>query len=30
MAEQRAPKRGHGRNWKELLAIYLAVGAVVS
>jgi hypothetical protein len=29
MAEQRAPKRGYGRNWKKLLAIYLAVGAVV-
>lgn len=29
MAENREAKRGYGRNWKRLLAIYLAVGAVV-
>jgi hypothetical protein len=29
MAENRETKRGYGRNWKRLVAIYLAVGAVV-
>jgi hypothetical protein len=29
MAENRETKRGYGRNWKRLIAIYLAVGAVV-
>lgn len=29
MAENRETKRRYGRNWKKLLGIYLAVGAVV-